>query len=93
MRRDHTGNRIGEFYKPFKTPLEFEILLSSMHTYQKKCEKVLATSLGLDLKVYYCGFPYDLGQLTEVPMNFQVFAIKVVGQTIFSCTTTKKSRL
>ena len=81
------------FTNPSKLPLEFEVLLSSMHTYQKKCKKVLATSLGLDLKVYYCGFPYDQGQLTEVPKNFQVFVIKVVGQTIFSCTNTKKSRL
>ena len=81
------------FTNPSKLPLEFEVLLSSIHTDQKKCQKVLATGLGLDLKVYYCGFPYDLGQLTEVPMNFQVFAIKVVGQTIFSCPTTKKSRL
>ena len=32
------------FTNPSKLPLEFEVLLSSMHTYQKKCQKVLATS-------------------------------------------------
>ena len=82
--------RVGECHRSFKTPLEFEFLLSSTQTNSKKCQKVLATGLGLDFYVYYYGSPYDQGQLTKVPMNIQVFAIKVVGQTIFSCTNTKK---
>ena len=44
--------------------------------------KVPATGSALDLKVCYYGFPYVQGQLTEVPLNFNFFAIKVVGQTI-----------
>ena len=44
--------------------------------------KVPATGSALDLKVCYYGFPYVQGQLTEVPLNFKTFAIKVVGQTI-----------
>ena len=37
--------------------------------------------------------PYDQGQLTEVPLNFEIFAIKVVGQIIYACSTSKKSKL
>ena len=33
------------------------------------------------------------GQLTEVPLNFDIFAIKVVGQTIQSFSTNKLSKL
>ena len=82
-------SRIGEFYKPFKTPLRIQGFTLFYAYIPKKCQKVPAIGLGLDLQVYYCGFPYDQGQWTEVPMIFQVFAIKVVGQTLFSCTTTK----
>ena len=34
---------------PSKHHLEFEIMLNSTHKYQKKCQKVLGTGLGLDL--------------------------------------------
>ena len=78
---------------PSKLPLEFEFMLSSTHAYQKKCQKVPGTTLGLDLQVYYYESPYDQGQLTEVPLNFEIFAIKVVGQTIKACSTTKMSKL
>ena len=37
---------------------------------------------GLDFSVYYYRSPYGQGQETEVPLNIEIFAIKVVGQTI-----------
>ena len=36
----------------------------------------------LDFKVYFYGLPYGQGQKTEVPLNFKIFAIEVLGQTI-----------
>ena len=48
----------------------------------KKFLKVPATGSELDLKLCYYGFPYVQGHLTEVPLNFELFAIKVVGQTM-----------
>ena len=81
------------FTDPSKLPLEFQFMLSSTHTIQKKCQKVLATGLGLEFQVYYYGSPYDQGQLTEVPLNFKILAIIVVGQTIKACSTTKMSKL
>ena len=78
---------------PSKPPLEFGFMLNSTHTYQKKCKKVPGTGLGLDLQVYYYESPYNQGQLTEVPLNFKLIAIKVVGQTIQVCSTTKMSKL
>ena len=48
----------------------------------KKYVKVPVTGSALDLKICYYGFPYVQGQLTEVPVDFDIFAIKVVGQTI-----------
>ena len=78
---------------PSKHPLEFEIMLNSTHKYQKKCQKVPGTSLGLDLQVYCYESPYNQGQLTEVPLNFEILAIKVVGQTIQACSTTKMRKL
>ena len=78
---------------PSKPPLEFGFMLNSTHTCQKKCQKVPGTGLGLDLQVYYYESPYNQGQLTEVPLNFKLIAIKVVGQTIQVCSTTKMSKL
>ena len=46
---------------------------------QKKALKSPATSSALALKICYYDFPYVQGQLTEVPLNFDIFAIKVVG--------------
>ena len=59
----------------------------------KKFLKLPATGSELDFKLYYYESPYDQGQLTEVPLNFEIFAIKVVGQTIKACSTTKMSNL
>ena len=73
--------------------LEFEFILSCNHTYPKKGGKALANGFRFDFKVYYYGLPYDQGQLTEVPLNFYIFTIKVVGQTINSSATNKKSKL
>ena len=81
------------FTDPSKLPRELEFLLSSTHTNPKTCQKVLATSLGLDFKVYYYGSPYDQGQLTEVPRNFKNFGVKVVGETLYACSFTSKSKL
>ena len=87
------GSRIGECHRSFKTNLEFGFMLNSTHTYQKSAKKVPGTGLGLDLQVYYYESPYNQGQLTEVPLNFKLIAIKVVGQTIQVCSTTKMSKL
>ena len=54
--------RIGEFYKPFKTPLRIQGFTLFYAYIPKKCQKIPAIGLGLDLQVYYCGFPYDQGQ-------------------------------
>ena len=48
---------------------------------------------GLDLYVCYYEFPSNQGQFTEVPLSFEIFVIKVVGQSIKACSTTKISRL
>ena len=60
---------------------------------RKKALKVAATSSALTLKICYYGFPYVQGQLSKVSLNFDIFAIKVVGQTIYSRYTTKLSNL
>ena len=45
------------------------------------------------LEVQYYELPYDQGQYTEVPLIFEIFTIKVVGQTIYSSSTYKMSKL
>ena len=85
--------RVGEFHRPFKTPPRILVYAQFYPYNPKKCQKVLATGLGLEFQVYYYGSPYDQGQLTEVPLNFEIFAIKVVGQIIYACSTSKKSKL
>ena len=52
------------------------------HRVQKKALKRPATSSAVALKICYYDFPYVQGQLTEVPLNFEIFVIKVVGQTM-----------
>ena len=48
----------------------------------KKFLKVLATGSEFDLKLCYYGCPYVQGHLREVPLKFEIFAMKVVGQTM-----------
>ena len=60
---------------------------------QKKALKSPATSSALALKICFYDFPYIQGQLTEVPLNFNIFAIKVVGQTIQPYSTKEISKL
>ena len=65
-----------------KPPLKFKIICSWDHTTQKKWKKLPVNGFGLDFYVCYYKFPSNQGQFTEVPLNFEIFAIKVVGQTI-----------
>ena len=58
----------------------------------KKYVKVLLIGSALDLKICYYGFPYVQGQLTEVPLNFNIYAIEVVGQTIYPSSTNKMNK-
>ena len=46
----------------------------------KKYVKVPVTVSALDLKISYYGLPYVQGQLLEVPLNLDIFTVKVVGQ-------------
>ena len=59
----------------------------------KKYVKVPVTSSALELKICYYGFPYYEGHLTEVLMDFDIIAMKVVGQTIYSCYSIKLNNL
>ena len=47
----------------------------------------------LECGLHFNMAPYDQRLLTKVPLNFEIFAIKVVGQTIKACSTTKRSKL
>ena len=48
---------------------------------QKVC-KSTGNQPGLGLEDLLLDFPYVQGQLTEVPLNFDIFVTKVVGQPI-----------
>ena len=58
----------------------------------KKYIKAPVTVSALELNICYYGFPYVQGQLTEVPLNFNIFAIEVVGQTIYPSSTNKMNK-
>ena len=58
----------------------------------KKVSKKYENGFGLDLK-FSTAIALPQGQLTEVPVYFKIFTIKVVGQTILAWSTTKMSKL
>ena len=59
----------------------------------KKVQKIAGKRIRFGLLGFYYELPYGQGQQTEVPLDFEIFTIKVVGQTIQAQSTTKISRL
>ena len=76
-----TTTRVGEYHRSFKTaplkPPNFCLgLFKSNH--QKNASK----QLQIGFKVFLLPNALPQGQLTEVPLYFEIFNIKVDGQTI-----------
>ena len=61
--------------------------------YQKSASWVLIWDLQGTLQLYYYEFLIDQGLLTEVPLDSEIFTIKVVAQTIQGCSTNKMSKM
>ena len=59
----------------------------------EKVTKSTSKQLQFGFKVFLLPIALPQGQLTEVPIYFKVFTIKVVGQTILAWSTTKTSKL
>ena len=59
----------------------------------KKVTKSISKQLQFGFKVFLLPIALPQGQLTEVPIYFKIFTIKVVGQTILAWSTTKMSKL
>ena len=59
----------------------------------KKVTKSISKQLQFGFKVFLLPIALPQGQLKEVPIYFKIFTIKVVGQTIQACSTTKMSEL
>ena len=57
----------------------------------KKVPKSTSKQLQFGSKVFLLPIALPQGLLKEVPIYFKIFTIKVVGQTIQACSTTKKS--
>ena len=55
--------------------------------------KSTSKQLQFGFKVFLPPIALPQGQLTEVPIYFKIFTIKVVGQTILAWSTTKMSKL
>ena len=65
------------------SPLEFGIMFSSTHKYQKKAQKNQQTP-SVWIKVFLLPIALPQGQLSEVPIYIKIFTIKAVGQTILA---------
>ena len=67
---------------PTKLPLKLKFTYISGYRPRKKCQKEPVNGFGLDFYICYYEFPSNQGQFTEVPLSFEIFAIKVVGESI-----------
>ena len=74
--------RVGECYESSLVTAIISLCTLFKRKSVKKVFKSTATSSELDFKLYYYESPYDQGQLTEVPLNFKLLGIKLIGQTI-----------
>ena len=85
--------RVGECYESSLVTAIISLCTLFKRKSVKKVFKSTATGSELDFKLYYYESPYDQGLLTEVPLNFEIFVIKAVGQTMQAYSTTKMSKL
>ena len=74
--------RIGECHRSFKTASKMKVCMHILILTPKKVPKKAGKQLLFGFKVFLLPIVLPKGQLTEVPIYFKIFTIKVVGQTI-----------
>ena len=87
------SNKIGECHGSFKSPPRIREYTYFYPLLPKKVKKSISKQLQFGFKVFLLPIALPQGQLTEVPIYFKIFTIKVVGQTILAWSTTKMSKL